>query len=221
MGRFLAGLGFAMAAAVVLALFRRRKPAPPPAADPAEELKRKLAETRADEPPAPAEPEPPGQEEPPLDERRRAVHDRARAAMDDMLGGEDPRAKRPNRIEPMAEESETRKFFDRLKDATANVAAEDEGGRRGPPAEARALAGLRRARPEDGGARRERRDLASRADRARRADRRAEGAAGRGRRGGRRDAGRARERPRPSRDETPRPSPRASGNCTGAPHGTA
>src|SRR6476619_895623 len=92
MRRLLTGLGLASAAAVVLARFRRRKPPPPPAPDPAEELTQKLAETRTDEPPAPAEAEPPGQPEqpePPLDERRRSVHDRARAAMDDMLGGED------------------------------------------------------------------------------------------------------------------------------------
>ncbi len=84
MRRFLTGLGLAAAAAVVLGRFRRRKQAPP-AADPAEELKQKLAETRTDE--APPEPEPEEQEAP-LDERRRGVHDRARAAMDDMLGGE-------------------------------------------------------------------------------------------------------------------------------------
>ena len=84
MRRFLTGLGLAAAAAVVLGRFRRRKQAPP-TADPAEELKQKLAETRTDE--APPEPEPEEQEAP-LDERRRGVHDRARAAMDDMLGGE-------------------------------------------------------------------------------------------------------------------------------------
>jgi hypothetical protein len=84
MRRFLTGLGLAAAAAVVLGRFRRRKQTPP-AADPAEELKQKLAETRTDE--APPEPEPEEQEAP-LDERRRGVHDRARAAMDDMLGGE-------------------------------------------------------------------------------------------------------------------------------------
>ena len=84
MRRFLTGLGLAAAAAVVLGRFRRRKQAPP-AADPAEELKQKLAETRTDE--APPEPEP-DEQEAPLDERRRAVHDRARATMDDMLGGE-------------------------------------------------------------------------------------------------------------------------------------
>jgi hypothetical protein len=84
MRRFLTGLGLAAAAAVLLGRFRRRKQAPP-AADPAEELKQKLAETRTDE--APPEPEP-DEQEAPLAERRRAVHDRARTAMDDMLGGE-------------------------------------------------------------------------------------------------------------------------------------
>ncbi len=94
MRRLLTGLGIASAAAVVLARFRRRKHAPPPAADPAEELKQKLAETRTDEAPPAVDSEPESQPEPeeqtaPLDERRRAVHDRARVAMDDMLGGED------------------------------------------------------------------------------------------------------------------------------------
>jgi hypothetical protein len=86
MKRFLTGLGIASAAAVVLARFRRRKPKPePPAPDPAEELKQKLADTRSeDAPPA----EPPAEEPEPLDERRRSVHDRGRAAIDDMLGGE-------------------------------------------------------------------------------------------------------------------------------------
>jgi hypothetical protein len=70
MRRLLTGLGLASAAAVVLARFRRRKPAP----------------AEAEPPGQPGQPE---QQEPPLDERRRSVHDRARAAMDDMLGGED------------------------------------------------------------------------------------------------------------------------------------
>ena len=75
---------------------RRRKPAPaaPDAADPAEELKQKLAESRAQESTASPEPEgaPPASasEEPQasLDERRRAVHDKARQAIDEMLDGE-------------------------------------------------------------------------------------------------------------------------------------
>lgn len=73
---------------------RRRQPEPEPepeqpaAGDPAEELKRKLAESRTDDVEV-AAPEPAGEEKPSLDERRRAVHDRARQAIDDMLGGED------------------------------------------------------------------------------------------------------------------------------------
>lgn len=86
MRRLLTGLGLATAAAVVLGRLRRRKQAPA-AADPAEELKQKLAETRTDEAPPEVEPEP-EERQAPLDERRRAVHDRARMAMDDMLGGE-------------------------------------------------------------------------------------------------------------------------------------
>jgi hypothetical protein len=71
-----------------------RQPAPP-ALDPAEELKQKLAESRTGERPAQpaaagaAEAERPARPEAPLDERRRAVHDRARQAIDEMLGGED------------------------------------------------------------------------------------------------------------------------------------
>lgn len=86
MRRFLAGVGFA---AVFAWLFRRRRRpavAPAAAADPAEELKRKLAESRAPEPvPEPAK-EPPA----PLDERRRAVHDRARASIDEMRSRNKP-----------------------------------------------------------------------------------------------------------------------------------
>ena len=81
MGRFLAGVGLA----TVFAWFfrRRRKPQPaPPQPDPADELKQKLAESRAEEAPQPPEPEaaqPAG-----IDERRRAVHERAQAAIDQM-----------------------------------------------------------------------------------------------------------------------------------------
>ena len=69
-------------------LFRwRRKPAAvaAPEADPAEELKRKLAQSRAAEPEPEAEPE---AEAPaaPLEDRRRAVHERARAAIESMRG---------------------------------------------------------------------------------------------------------------------------------------
>jgi hypothetical protein len=88
MRRLLTWLGLGAGAVVVLGRFRHRKPKVA-AADPAQELKQKLAASRTDEPVAPPEPEP-ATEEPraPLDQRRRAVHDRARATIDDMLGGE-------------------------------------------------------------------------------------------------------------------------------------
>ena len=88
MRRLLTGLGVAAGALLVFrGLFRRRKrkPAPEAAPDPADELKRKLAESRTDEDAPAPEPETAQQS---LDERRRAVHDKARAAIDDMLGGE-------------------------------------------------------------------------------------------------------------------------------------
>ncbi len=78
----------------LVAFLRRRRPAAEPAAaDPAEELRRKLAESRvlADEPdPAEerevtvdaAEPGPGG-----LEERRRQVHEQARAAVEQMKEG--------------------------------------------------------------------------------------------------------------------------------------
>ena len=71
--------GFAGGAAVYR-LFRRRPRVAAPA-DPAAELKAKLAEARATEEapePAPAEAG--------VEERRRSVHDRARAAIDEMQG---------------------------------------------------------------------------------------------------------------------------------------
>ena len=52
--------------------------------------RRKLAETRPSEDAEP-EGEPPAAPEPGIDERRRAVHERARSAIDDMRGtGSDP-----------------------------------------------------------------------------------------------------------------------------------
>jgi hypothetical protein len=88
MRRFVTWLGLAAGA---LAFWRwrhrRTQPAPSPEADPAEDLKRKLAESRTEEPSAAPEPvsETPRAS---VDERRRAVHDRGRRAIDDMLGGE-------------------------------------------------------------------------------------------------------------------------------------
>ena len=63
---------------------RRAKEAAAPSADAAEELKQKLAESRSEAESAPApEPEPPAAE---LDERRREVHERARASIEQMRG---------------------------------------------------------------------------------------------------------------------------------------
>jgi len=93
MRRLLTWLGVGAGALFVFRWrFGRRKKVDAVAVDHAEELKRKLAETRGDEePPAPeSEPEPgPEAAKPSLEERRRAVHDRARQAIDEMLGGED------------------------------------------------------------------------------------------------------------------------------------
>lgn len=85
MRRFFAWLGCLLGALWIFRWFRRGSPPAAPAADPAEELRRKLEESRADEP-APAEPSAAEPEAPQagLDERRRAVHDRGRAAIDAM-----------------------------------------------------------------------------------------------------------------------------------------
>jgi hypothetical protein len=83
MRRLLAWLACAAGAAIVLRRRLRRRPAGVAAADPAEELRRKLDESRAE----PSSPEPePAPEPPGLDERRRGVHERGRAAIDRMRG---------------------------------------------------------------------------------------------------------------------------------------
>ncbi|MGH3010071.1 MAG: hypothetical protein ACRDLM_11800 [Gaiellaceae bacterium] len=94
MRRYLDWLGGALWGVAVYRLWRRwrgeeeAEPAPEPATveesdDPAEELRAKLAETRAaDEAPTPEEPPQPET----LDERRRRVHDEGRAALDEMRG---------------------------------------------------------------------------------------------------------------------------------------
>jgi hypothetical protein len=88
MRRLLAWLACAVGAAWLLRRLRRRSPEP--VDDPAEELRRKLDETRAPSDAEP-EPEPPPAPEAGIDERRRAVHERARSALDDMRGtGADP-----------------------------------------------------------------------------------------------------------------------------------
>ena len=83
MGRFLAGVGLATMFAW---FFRRlRKPQPAPAQpDPAEELKQKLAESRTEEAALPREPDPEPEQPMGIDERRREVHERAQAAIDQM-----------------------------------------------------------------------------------------------------------------------------------------
>ena len=83
MGRFLAGVGLATMFAW---FFRRlRKPQPAPAQpDPAEELKQKLAESRTEEAAPPPEPDPEPEQSMGIDERRREVHERAQAAIDQM-----------------------------------------------------------------------------------------------------------------------------------------
>ena len=79
MRRFLAWLGCAIGAAWIFRRLRRSEP--DAAADPAEELRRKLEASREDEPvELPVEETP----EAGLDERRRAVHDRGRATIDAM-----------------------------------------------------------------------------------------------------------------------------------------
>jgi hypothetical protein len=84
MRRFVTWLGCLLGALWIFKWFRRGTP-PEPATDPADELRRKLDESRGGEP-APAEP-PAAEPETPeagLEERRRAVHDRGRAAIDGM-----------------------------------------------------------------------------------------------------------------------------------------
>ena len=85
-------IGGAVWGVVAYRLFKRwRRPAvaTTPAAeetdDRAEELRAKLAETRASEEPAPAEP---GESEDSVEERRRRVHEEGRAAIDEMHGGD-------------------------------------------------------------------------------------------------------------------------------------
>jgi hypothetical protein len=92
MRRSLAGLALGAGASALLAFrwrVRRRRPEPPP--DPADELKRKLAATRAGEPaPEPETVAEPAVPPPGADERRRAVHERGRAAIERMRGGGSP-----------------------------------------------------------------------------------------------------------------------------------
>jgi hypothetical protein len=82
MRRFLAWLACGTGAAFVFRWRLRRRRPSEAAPDPAEELKRKLQESRAEEPGTQAaEPEEPRTG---VDERRRLVHERGRAAVDEM-----------------------------------------------------------------------------------------------------------------------------------------
>jgi hypothetical protein len=73
---------------VIAAFFwrRRRAVAPAPVPDPAEELRAKLAATRAAEPPTAPEPAPAPPDPADPAERRRDVHAEARAAIEKMRG---------------------------------------------------------------------------------------------------------------------------------------
>lgn len=82
--RMLAWLAGGAGLAVVLYRRARRRPAEQ-APDPAEELRRKLDKSRADAEPALTVERPPD-----LDERRRDVHERGRAAIDAMRGRDAP-----------------------------------------------------------------------------------------------------------------------------------
>ena len=85
MRRFLDWLGGVVSGIALYRLWRRwQEPGVEPVtADPAEELRAKLAESReAEQAPPPAEPE---RAESP-EERRRRVHDEGRAAIDEMRG---------------------------------------------------------------------------------------------------------------------------------------
>jgi hypothetical protein len=68
------------------AVYRALKRQPEPAADPAEELRAKLAETKGSDPEAVSDPAVP----PDVDERRREVHEQGRAAIDELRDGAAP-----------------------------------------------------------------------------------------------------------------------------------
>jgi hypothetical protein len=81
MRRFVAWLGCLLGALWIFRWFRRGTPPEAAVPDPAEELRRRLEASREEEPAQTSADEVP---EAGLDERRRAVHDRGRAAIDAM-----------------------------------------------------------------------------------------------------------------------------------------
>jgi hypothetical protein len=98
MRRLTAWIGGVASGVVAYRFWRRHaqaaaEPSPEPAATPepgesdarAEELREKLAETRADDEPAAAEPAEPAE---PVEERRQRVHEEGRAALDEMKSDE-------------------------------------------------------------------------------------------------------------------------------------
>ncbi|HZO61668.1 MAG TPA: hypothetical protein VFB35_01670 [Gaiellaceae bacterium] len=87
MRRLLTWLGLGAGALFFLRGRRRRSEAEAVAADPATELRQKLADSRGEDE-APPAPEPAAEPPAGLDERRREVHTRARITIDEMLGGE-------------------------------------------------------------------------------------------------------------------------------------
>jgi hypothetical protein len=90
MRRLLTWIVVTLGIAAVVRRLRRRDQAEEPAApaakhdDPADELRQKLAESRADEAPAA---EPPVSPEASVEERRASVHEEGRATVDEMRGG--------------------------------------------------------------------------------------------------------------------------------------
>jgi hypothetical protein len=94
MRRLTAWVGGAVSGVVAYRIVKRRRhpaaataPAAEPADDRADELRAKLAESRASEEPSPAEPDESAES---LEERRRRVHEEGRAAIDEMQGGGEP-----------------------------------------------------------------------------------------------------------------------------------
>ena len=90
MRRLTAWIGGVAAGVVAYRFWRRRpqaaaEPSPEPTTeeqdDRADELRAKLAESRAEDEPSPAEPDDPTEA---VDERRQRVHDEGRAALDEM-----------------------------------------------------------------------------------------------------------------------------------------